>query len=133
MVIDDDNRIGGFLSIGGSIGIGVGGGFGFGIVTDYNPLARTIYDIKGFGHSFSADVATPVFSGSLSAGMDGTISLSAGKKTKLDSEISASINYNAGYTFLIPLEKVRSKLLKLKNGKNLFESMKREIWKLKGK
>lgn len=144
VVLDDNNGITGFVSLGGTLGMGLSSPtktvtkiikslkniFSFTPMFSYNPLAKTIKDFEGLSQSFSSSVQTPIFTGSISAGLDGTFSLSG---TKGSPSLSASVDYNAGYTWLIPLEYVRFVLSFFPNGKNTFNSMKRQTWNLRSK
>ena len=144
VVLDDNNGITGFVSLGGTLGMGLSSPtktvtkiikslkniFSFTPMFSYNPLAKTIKDFEGLSQSFSSSVQTPIFTGSISAGLDGTFSLSG---TKGSPSLSASVDYNAGYTWLNPLEYVRFVLSFFPNGKNTFNSMKRQTWNLRSK
>ena len=48
-------------------------------------------------------------------------------------KMGATITYNPGYTWLIPLEKVRDYLSKIPKGLKIFNDLKKEVFKLKSK
>ena len=104
-----------------------------------NPNAKTIKDFAGFGQSFSVNAGFSGLSVGLSAGFDGTISGSfkLGPKNLKDfnnvKKMGATITYNPGYTWLIPLEEVRDYLSKIPSGLETFNALKKEVFKLKSK
>ena len=131
-VFDDKKNKSGFISIGGSVGIGIGGGFGASIYEAYNPNRTvTVKDIEGWGQGFSASVATPIYSGSLSAGFDGELSLSQTKRAKKNTDLSASIDFNASGTRLISYNLLRSLFFLVPNGKSILNEMEENVWNTK--
>ena len=140
VVLDDKGGITGFKSLSGSFGFGVGGGIDILVpVSSMNPNAKTIKDFAGFGQSFSVNAGFSGLSVGLTAGFDGTISGSfkLGPKNLKDfnnvKKMGATITYNPGYTWLIPLEKVRDYLSKIPRGLETFNTLKKEVFKLKSK
>ncbi len=140
VVLDDKGGITGFKSLSGSFGFGVGGGIDILVpVSSMNPNAKTIKDFAGFGQSFSVNAGFSGLSVGLSAGFDGTISGSfkLGPKNLKDfnnvKKMGATITYNPGYTWLIPLEEVRDYLSKIPSGLETFNALKKEVFKLKSK
>ena len=140
VVLDDKGGITGFKSLSGSFGFGVGGGIDVLVpVSSMNPNAKTIKNFAGFGQSFSVNAGFSGLSVGLTAGFDGTISGSfkLGPKDLKDfnnvKKMGATITYNPGYTWLIPLEKVRDYLSKIPKGLKIFNDLKKEVFKLKSK
>ena len=140
VVLDDKGGITGFKSLSGSFGFGVGGGIDVLVpVSSMNPNAKTIKNFAGFGQSFSVNAGFSGLSVGLTAGFDGTISGSfkLGPKNLKDfnnvKKMGATITYNPGYTWLIPLEKVRDYLSKIPKGLKIFNDLKKEVFKLKSK
>ena len=140
VVLDDKGGITGFKSLNGSFGFGVGGGIDVLVpVSSMNPNAKTIKDFAGFGQSFSINAGFSGLSVGLSGGFDGTISGSfkLGPKNLKDfnnvKKMGATITYNPGYTWLIPLEEVIDYLSKIPRGLETFNALKKEVFKLKSK